>query len=209
MTSFRTPYGGYDVLGKSSTPSWNDVTRETVRRRLEDVPARQFLNPEEYAILEASCARIIPQPDREQPVPIAPWIDHKLHLNQHDGYRYEGMPPLRETWKRGLRGLDEEANLRFGAGFATLSDSHKDDVLSCLQSGDTDARAWQTLSAPRFFKNYLLTDCITVYYAHPNAWNEIGFGGPASPRGYVRLGFNIRDPWEAPLAPTAKDGDRG
>ncbi|MGH6677602.1 MAG: gluconate 2-dehydrogenase subunit 3 family protein, partial [Bradyrhizobium sp.] len=34
-------------------------------------------------------------------------------------------------------------------------------------------------------------------YAHPAAWSEIGFGGPASPRGYVRLGANRRDEWEA------------
>ena len=31
----------------------------------------------------------------------------------------------------------------------------------------------------------------------PTAWNEIGFGGPASPRGYVRMGLDRRDPWEA------------
>ena len=31
----------------------------------------------------------------------------------------------------------------------------------------------------------------------PTAWNEIGFGGPASPRGYVRMDFDRRDPWEA------------
>jgi hypothetical protein len=35
------------------------------------------------------------------------------------------------------------------------------------------------------------------YYSHPAAWSEVGFGGPASPRGYVRIGFNTRDPWEA------------
>jgi hypothetical protein len=38
---------------------------------------------------------------------------------------------------------------------------------------------------------------VGIYYAHPAAWSEIGFGGPASPRGYVRLGFDERDPWEA------------
>ena len=43
-----------------------------------------------------------------------------------------------------------------------------------------------------------------AYYAHPTAWNEIGFGGPASPRGYVRMGFDRRDPWEAA---EAKPGD--
>jgi hypothetical protein len=40
-------------------------------------------------------------------------------------------------------------------------------------------------------------DIVLAYYAHPTAWSEIGWGGPASPRGYVRLDFNERDPWEA------------
>ena len=39
----------------------------------------------------------------------------------------------------------------------------------------------------------------------PTAWSEIGWGGPASPRGYVRMDFDERDPWEAA---EAKDGRR-
>lgn len=204
---FRTPYDGYDVTGKRTTPSWDDITREAVRRRLEEVPARRFLDPDEYAILEAACARIIPQPDRNEPVPIAPWIDLKLHLNRTDGYRYEDMPPLRETWQRGLNGLDEEARARFETGFTTLPDRSKDKVLSCLQNAETKAVTWQKLSASRFFNDHLLADCITIYYAHPEAWNEIGFGGPASPRGYARLGAGMRDPWEAPPATGSGDAN--
>ena len=37
-----------------------------------------------------------------------------------------------------------------------------------------------------------------AFYSHPWAWNEIGFGGPAYPRGYVRLGAGQREHWEAP-----------
>ena len=33
---------------------------------------------------------------------------------------------------------------------------------------------------------------------HPWAWNEIGFGGPAYPRGYARLGPGQRESWESP-----------
>ena len=43
----------------------------------------------------------------------------------------------------------------------------------------------------------MLHDIGSAYYAHPTAWSEIGFGGPASPRGYVRMDENRRDPWEA------------
>jgi len=28
------------------------------------------------------------------------------------------------------------------------------------------------------------------------AWNEIGFGGPAYPRGYKNIGIDAREPWE-------------
>jgi hypothetical protein len=38
---------------------------------------------------------------------------------------------------------------------------------------------------------------IKIYYAHPLAWNEIGYGGPASPRGHVRKWAGGVDPWEA------------
>ncbi len=43
----------------------------------------------------------------------------------------------------------------------------------------------------------MIADITHAYYAHPTAWNEIGFGGPASPRGYVRMQLDRRDPWEA------------
>ncbi len=35
-----------------------------------------------------------------------------------------------------------------------------------------------------------------AFYSHPWAWNEIGFGGPAYPRGYKNLGTGRREPWE-------------
>ncbi|HEX3976800.1 MAG TPA: hypothetical protein VHW96_11080, partial [Solirubrobacteraceae bacterium] len=31
---------------------------------------------------------------------------------------------------------------------------------------------------------------------HPWAWNEIGFPGPAYPRGYLNAGINARERWE-------------
>ncbi len=42
----------------------------------------------------------------------------------------------------------------------------------------------------------LVTDACEAYYAHPWAWDEIGFGGPAYPRGYFRLENGEPEPWE-------------
>lgn len=39
MTRFQTPYAGYDVLAKWDTPSWDDQTREVIRRRLGSMRA--------------------------------------------------------------------------------------------------------------------------------------------------------------------------
>lgn len=36
----------------------------------------------------------------------------------------------------------------------------------------------------------------TAFYAHPYAWNEIGFPGPAYPHGYKNPGLNRREPFE-------------
>ena len=58
-----------------------------------------------------------------------------------------------------------------------------------------------------FFAKRLLHDVVGAYYAHPAAWNEIGFGGPASPRGYVRMNFDRRDPWEAAEARPGREDE--
>jgi hypothetical protein len=42
----------------------------------------------------------------------------------------------------------------------------------------------------------VVQDCVEIYYGHPWAWDEIGFGGPAYPRGYMRLERGEPEPWE-------------
>lgn len=195
--TFRTPYRRYDVLDKWDSPSWNDATREAVRRRLEEVPPRCFLDPREYAVLEAICHRMMPQPDRTQPVPIAPWIDDKLARGRSDGYRHAFMPPMGEAWRRALRAFDDEAQIRFGQGFVELSGGRQDDVLHAVQGEATRSALWKDMDTGKFFAEMLMLEVVAIYYAHPAAWSEIGFGGPASPRGYARLQANQRDPWEA------------
>lgn len=198
---FRTPYPGYDVLDKWDTPSWNAITREVVAKRLNEVPARQFFNEHEWRTLEAVCNRLVPQPDRpNDPVPIVPWIDDKAHRHRSEGYRFHDMPAMEEAWRKGLRGIDEESQRLFGRLFADLAGDAQDEVLRAVQNGDVEGGSWHGMNVRRFFTSTLLKETVSVYYAHPSAWSEMGFGGPASPRGYVRLGFDQADPWEAQLS---------
>lgn len=195
---FHPRYPGYDVLDKWDTPSWNDQTRAVLKKRLHEVPERRFFTETEWEILAAVCERLIPQPDRpDAPVPIVPFIDEKLHQNIGNGYRYGDMPPQRDAWRLGIRAIDEEARLRWDGGFRELPENQQEAVLRAIQHGDTRSPAWGTMPPKRFFKSALLREVVAVYYAHPAAWSEIGFGGPASPRGYVRLAIDRHDPWEA------------
>jgi hypothetical protein len=197
VSQLRTPYLTYDVLDKWDSPSWNEQTREVVGKRLEDVPPRRFLTDEQWSLLEAIVGRLIPQPERDEPVPIVPWIDDMLHHNRTPGYRYADMPPMREAWRRGLDAIAAEARYRQGKAFQELTPEEQDALLGDVQHNQVESRYWDDLPAGGFFLHHLLKQVVAVYYSHPAAWSEIGFGGPASPRGYVRLGPDERDPWEA------------
>jgi hypothetical protein len=197
-------FPGYDVLSKRWTPSWNHKTREVINRRLALPNEPRFLTGEEFALVTAIAARIVPQPRHRPAVPVAAVIDHQLDRDQGDGYRHAGMPPLREAWRQGLRALDAEARAAYDAPFDQLRTSDQDALLARMQKGELKDAAWGDIASGTFFKQRLAHDIVHAYYAHPASWNEIGWGGPASPRGYVRMGFNERDPWEAA---EVKDGD--
>jgi len=198
--TFRARYPNYNVLDKWSSPDWDDLTREVVRRRLEEIPPIRFFTEDESRTLAAVVERIIPQPDRsdDKKVPIVSWIDEKLYEDRRNGYRYEELPPQREAWRLGLKGIDETAQALFdGKSFADLDPLSQDVVLTHVERGNAPGAAWEQMPAARFFTSVLSITIVKIYYAHPLAWNEIGYNGPSSPRGHVRKWEGGVDPWEA------------
>ena len=69
-------------------------------------------------------------------------------------------------------------------------------MLRDMQHGRLTAEALGGMPAKTFWDAHINHDVIGAYYAHPEAWSQIGWAGPASPRGYVRLDLGTRDPWE-------------
>lgn len=190
-------YPGYDVLSKRWTMSWNPATRQTIDRRLAVPREPHFFTAAEWQTLTAVCERIVPQPKDRPPVPLAAYVDQKLAECQLDGYRYAELPQQDEAWRRGLAALDRAAQDSHGASFHKLPADRQDELLHGMQRGELTGEAWGGMPSKLFFEHRVLPDITHAYYAHPTAWNEIGFGGPASPRGYVRMGLDRRDPWEA------------
>jgi hypothetical protein len=197
-------YPGYDVLTKRNTPSWNEKTRRVINQRIAVSHDPKFFTAEEFETVHALAARLVPQPRDRAAIPVPALVDHKLSTGKSDGYRQAGMPRQAEAWRQGLLALDAEAQAAHGAAFRELDAASQDALLTRMQQGEMHNDAWGSISPKTFFSHRMARDIVLAYYSHPTAWNEIGWGGPASPRGYVRTGYNERDPWEAA---EVKDGD--
>jgi hypothetical protein len=201
-------FPGYDVMAKRHTPSWNEVTRRIIDQRLAMPREPRFFNVDEWQTLTAIAGRIVPQPTGRPPVPLPAMVDDKMAHDRTDGYRNAQLPRMQEAWHRGLHALDAEARTRHGVRFHRLDTIEQDSLLAAMQRGELTGPAWQGMNCRLFFQERVLHDIVSAYYAHPISWNDIGFGGPASPRGYVRMGIDKRDPWEAEES-TDADATRG
>jgi hypothetical protein len=190
-----SPFRHWDVLEEFE--HWDERTQRVVRNRLENVPPIRFFSESEARTLHAVADRLLPQPDRapDQRVPIVPFIDEALARGETDGFREPDMPWEQQAWRAGLAALDETARRAHRRPFADLPEDEQDRLLTDLQAGRVDKSVWAELPAKKFFKQ-LLQQVVTVYYAHPKAWSEIGWAGPANLRGYMRTGLGRRDPWE-------------
>lgn len=199
-------YPGYDVLTKRNTLSWNEQTRRVIDRRLAVSGDPSFFTEDEFATVVAIAERVVPRWDGRSAIPVAALVDHKLHTGRSDGYRQIGMPREGDAWRLGLRALDAESRRAFGGRFREIGANDQDRLLKQMQDGALHDAAWEGMPAATFFSHRMAHDIVLACFSHPTAWSEIGWGGPASPRGYVRMDFDQRDPWEAA---ERRDGDEG
>ncbi len=178
---------------------WDGATRKVVRDRVHNVPPIRFFMPDEALLMQAVCDRIIPQDDRDEPhkIPVLNYIDRRLHSRQIDGYRFEDMPPDHEAHRLGLQAIEIIAQHMHHQSFVDLGPKEQDAVLRSIHDGNPPAaqEIWQKMSIQHFWL-LLVQDVVDAYYAHPYAWDEVGFGGPSYPRGYMRLENGKPEPWE-------------
>ncbi len=190
-------YPGFHTLDQQNY--WDAATRKVVLDRVNKIPPLRFFTPDESLTMRAVVDRIFPQDDRVDAthIPILPFIDERLYLNRIEGYRYDDMPSDQEAYRLACRAIDAMSHELYGNVFHAISTLKQETILQSLHDAKPMAGQvfWEKMNTKRFWA-MLVADCCAVYYAHPYAWDEIGFGGPAYPRGYMRLENGEAEPWE-------------
>lgn len=190
-------YAGFETLSQQSF--WDEATRKVVLARVEQVPPIRYFSPQETHLMQAICDRLLPQDDRDEAhkIPLVNYIDDRLYHKRIDGYRFEDMPDDHEAHRLGLQAIEVIAQHMFTHSFVKLGPFEQDQVLKTIHDCKPPAghEIWQKMPVKRYWM-LLMQDAIEAYYAHPYAWDEVGFGGPAYPRGYMRLQGGKPEPWE-------------
>jgi len=178
-------YPDYDVM--ENAENWDHATRRVIDQRLAPPGPLRFFTAEEEPTLRAFCDVTTAQ-NAEPRVPVAEMVDEKLAAGRLDGYRYANMPRDPDTWRLVLRGLDEVAAARYGHDtFAACEPEAREAIVGALSEGSLTGGAWDELDVSRAW-SVCMRAILAALYSHPWAWNEIGYGGPAYPQGYMRLG---------------------
>lgn len=171
---------------------WDFATQAVVASRLGLLPDVRFFTPPEEAAARALFDQLLDQ--REEPrVPILKMVDARLAEEQTDGWHYETLPADAEAWRESLKHLDADARAEHEQVFADCGWDDQHAILEAIQQrGDGD---WHGYPAGRVWSLWSRYAC-TAFYSHPWAWNEIGFAGPAYPRGYKNMGLDRLEPFE-------------
>jgi hypothetical protein len=190
-------YAGFSTMSQRAL--WDQATRNMVTMRVEQPPSIRYFTAQRARFWRAVFDHLIPQDDRtpDRRIPLVEVLDERLYQNRGIGYRYENMPPDRDAYRLGEEAIDGESQQHFGGVYLDLPYRQRDLILKTVHDGKPKAakEIWKRMSISRFWQ-LLMQDAIEAYYAHPWAWDEIGFGGPAYPRAYTRLERGEPEPWE-------------
>lgn len=187
---YRGRFPGFDVMSRAR--DWDPATASVVQDRLRAPEPPRFFTLAEEAAADALFDELLALAPGDG-VPITTAVDARLAEARTDGWHYAGMPDDGETWRRSLAGLDADARTRYDTAFADCSGDRRHEVVSAVQRAGE--RSWHEFVAIRIWQLWMRYAC-TAFYAHPLAWNEIGFPGPAHPRGYAALGVGKRERFE-------------
>jgi hypothetical protein len=183
-------FPGFDVLGQA--PHWDQATRDLIESRIAERGALRFFSRLEARVAAELFDQLLDQ--RSEPrVPVLEMVDARLAKDETDGWRYETMPKDPDAWRRSLAALDADAVAHYGTDFASLDRGSQAALVRSVQ--DLGDEFWHGMPAAQLWSLWTRYAC-TAFYSHPLAWQEMGFAGPAYPRGYKNIGIDRLESFE-------------
>jgi hypothetical protein len=108
-------------------------------------------------------------------IDLAAFVDGHADHSLGRGDRKPDLPPVPDLLRQGLSALSARA-------FATLDLTAQETLVARMRRGEADEELG--FEAKEFIDRLLVLAC-AGYLAHPDAWERIGFNGPAYPDGYA------------------------
>lgn len=192
----QSHYPHFDVM--TQVEEWDPFTQSVVQRRLECDSNPRFLSAHEAKTLRAVIAHLLYE-DRDEPIGfVIAHIDRRLHSGIGESQREKGIPAEHDLLRRGLAALDAVANRRHGKVFVDCNTEQQFHMVAQLQKGEWETQALpeHTLLPQKALFKKLLALAVEAYASYPMVWSEMGYAGPAYPRGYYRIEQGVTDPWE-------------
>lgn len=196
MNDYSGYYPNFDVMKEKT--HWDDHTREIVEKRLHTGESMcQFFNEKEVAALFDLYVVLLDDSRLSIISFVIHHFDRKLASDIGEAQRKKGTPKESILIREGLHLLNQVCLQIYKNSFGQLADETKKKVINNMLQGNIQLQSGQKSVPVKDFIKKVLNEAVSAYYSHPVVWSEIGYAGPAYPRGYVRSEWGLTDPWEA------------
>lgn len=197
MTKYEEHYPDFNVMNEEE--HWDPHTQKIVGKRIETQSFYPFkyLTKQESNTLAGLCSILVD--DERHPVIafVVHHFDSMLKSNIGESQRKIGIPQQSFLIRDGLALLNQVCIQLYGSSFDALKKETKKEIVNDWMQGNPILQSEQNSIPVKKFMKKISSEATAAYYSHPTIWSEIGYAGPAYPRGYVRTEKGLTDPWEA------------
>lgn len=196
-------YPGFDPL--TERDEWDEYSRSVVLQRLQPTKPT-LLRQDEIETVRAIARNLLYESRQELLDFVVSHIDSQLASPIGESERKSTLPPQDVLVRRGLAALNAAAMEMESQPFHLCKPETQAHLLQTLQKGQAALPAeFSDIPQKDLFKKLLLLS-VDAFSSHPTVWSEMGYPGPAYPRGYYRIERGLHDPWEPVAVPLAEQG---
>ena len=189
----KTRYPSFQVMDERE--EWDTHTQTIVSNRLLESEPRTVLDTDELQLLQLVCSALVDDDRGDVMTYVMAHVGQSLQSSTGEGQRKSGIPEQKKLILDGIQYLDE---LRQQTKITNPTDETESltELLSQVSKGTAAHVKWSSQLQREWFMK-ILNLTVEAYCSHPVVWSEMGYAGPAYPRGYVRGDIGRLDPWEA------------